>query len=82
MKVNRKLGEIILAAGRGSRMKSKKANKVTLSLANKPIILHAIELLEKMSFQLVVVVVGFAKASVMNIIKHPHVVFAEQSKKS
>ncbi len=77
----RKLGAIILAAGRGSRMKSKTANKVTLSLADKPIILHAIDLLEKMGFKLIVVVVGFAKDSVINIVKHPIVVFAEQAKR-
>lgn len=78
----RKLGAIILAAGRGSRMKATKdANKVTMALANKPIIVHAVELLEKMKFQLIVIVVGFAKASVINLIKHPMTVFAEQTKR-
>ena len=82
MKIKRNLGAIILAAGRGSRMKStQNANKVTMSLADKPIILHAIELLEKMHLRLIVIVVGFAKQSVLNIVTHPIAVFAEQSKR-
>jgi bifunctional UDP-N-acetylglucosamine pyrophosphorylase/glucosamine-1-phosphate N-acetyltransferase len=78
----KKLGAIILAAGRGSRMKAtKNANKVTMALADKPIILHAIDLLEKMNLSLIVIVVGFAKQSVLNIVKHPIAVFAEQTKR-
>ncbi len=75
------LGAIILAAGRGKRMNSKKVNKVVVHLANKPIIQHAIHLLEKMKFSLIVVVVGFAKASVMDALKDSQVVFAEQRKR-
>lgn len=75
---SRKLGAIILAAGRGSRMNSKNQNKVTLQLANKPIILHAIELLEKMKFQEIVVVVGFAKNSVIQLLNDAKVIFVEQ----
>ncbi|HVF68936.1 MAG TPA: sugar phosphate nucleotidyltransferase [Xanthomonadales bacterium] len=78
---NRKLGAIILAAGRGKRMQSKKANKVTLHLANKPLILHSIHLLEKMKFEEIVVLVGYAKDSVKNVLKESNVVFAEQKKR-
>lgn len=81
MENKRKLGAIILAAGRGSRMKSTKVNKVTLSLANKPLILHSIHILEKMDFEEIVVVVGFAKESVKNTLKESKVVFAEQNKR-
>jgi len=81
MKKNKKLGAIILAAGRGKRMNSKIVNKVTLPLANKPLILHSIELLEKMDFAQIIVVVGFAKESVKNILKDSRVLFAEQKKR-
>ncbi len=81
MKEKRTLGAIVLAAGRGKRMNAKGMNKVTLFLADKPIILHAIELLEKTNLKHIVIVVGFAKQSVINIIKNPHVIFAEQRKR-
>jgi len=81
MKKNKKLGAIILAAGRGSRMKSKSINKVTLHLANKPLILHSIHLLEKMNFKEIVVVVGFAKDSVKKVLSDSKIVFAEQKKR-
>lgn len=81
MKQNKKFGAIILAAGRGKRMKSKSANKVTLHLANKPLILHSIDLLEKMKFAEIVVTVGYAKDSVKEVLKKSKVVFAEQKKR-
>src|SRR5664279_1777102 len=81
MKNDRKSGAIILAAGRGKRMQSRDVNKVTLHLADKPIILHAIHLLEELHFVITVVVVGFAKHSVMNLIDSPMVVYADQKKR-
>lgn len=72
------LGAIILAAGRGTRMKAGKTNKVALLLADKPLILHSIHLLEKMKFVQIVVVIGFAKDSVKNVLKDSKVFFAEQ----
>jgi UDP-N-acetylglucosamine pyrophosphorylase len=81
MKQSRKLGAIILAAGKGTRMRSGKTNKVTLLLADKPLILHSIHLLEKMKFSQIVVVVGHAKDSVKEALKGVHVVFAEQKKR-
>lgn len=77
----RKLGAIILAAGKGTRMKSGKTNKVALLLADKPLILHSIHILEKMKFQEIIVVVGFAKDSVKNVLKNSKVIFAEQKKR-
>ena len=77
----KKLGAIILAAGKGKRMQSKKINKVTLPLADKPLILHAIHVLEKMHFNAIVIVVGFAKESVKQILKNSSVFFAEQTKR-
>lgn len=76
----KKIGAIILAAGKGSRMKSKYINKVAMHLADKPMILHTVELLEKLNIKKIVVVVGFAKESVMKVLKGK-VEFAEQRKR-
>jgi bifunctional N-acetylglucosamine-1-phosphate-uridyltransferase/glucosamine-1-phosphate-acetyltransferase GlmU-like protein len=76
----RNIGAIILAAGKGKRMNSKSVNKVTLHLADKPMIAHTVSLLEKVGIKDTVVVVGFAKKSVMSVLGNK-VVFAEQSKR-
>jgi bifunctional N-acetylglucosamine-1-phosphate-uridyltransferase/glucosamine-1-phosphate-acetyltransferase GlmU-like protein len=79
MNTNRKLGAIILAAGRGKRMNTRNKNKVTLTLAHKPLVKHSVDLLETLQFHTVVVVVGYAKESVKEVLKNDtHVIFAEQ----
>lgn len=75
------LGAIVLAAGKGKRMNSKRKNKVIFSLGNKPMIVHTIDLLEKAGIKTIVVVVGFAKKSVMDALKDTSVIFAEQRKR-
>lgn len=75
-----KLGAIILAAGKGTRMGAKKINKVAMPLADKPMITHTIELLEKLDIKRIVVVVGFAKKSVMGVLGQK-VLFATQKKR-
>lgn len=77
---NKNFGVIVLAAGKGKRMNSKSVNKVTLPLVDKPMIVHTVNLLEKVGIKKIVVVVGFAKKSVMNILGSK-VAFAEQSKR-
>lgn len=77
---DRQLGVIILAAGKGKRMNSSTVNKVVLPLADKPMITHTITLLEKIQIKHIVVVVGFAKKSVMDILGNK-VIFAEQVKR-
>lgn len=74
------IGAIVLAAGKGSRMKSKNVNKVVLPVADKPMILHVVHRLEELSVYPIVIVVGFAKESVMNILGEK-VYFAEQTKR-
>ena len=74
------LGAIILAAGKGSRMKAKKVNKVVMHLADKPMILHTVELLQDLNIGNIIVVVGFAKESVMKLLDGG-VVFADQKKR-
>lgn len=78
--MKKNLGAIILAAGKGKRMNSTTVNKVAMNLASKPMILHAIHLLQKTNIKTIVVVVGFAKDSVKRIINED-VIFAEQHKR-
>ncbi len=75
-----KTGAIILAAGKGSRMKAKKSNKVTYMLGNKPMIMHVVHLLEDMKLSPIVIVIGFAKESVRSLFDK-NVIFAEQTKR-
>ena len=74
------LGAIILAAGKGSRMKAKSVNKVAMHLADKPMILHTVDLLHGLDVKDIIVVVGFAKQSVMKLLDGG-VIFAEQKKR-
>lgn len=75
-----KISAVILAAGKGKRMNLKKVNKVVLPLGNKEMILHAVDRLIELDINLIIVVVGFAKESVMKIL-HDKVKFVEQEKK-
>ena len=74
------LGAIVLAAGKGKRMNSKSVNKVALHLADKPMIVHTVSLLENVGIKDIVVVVGFAKKSVMGVLGSK-IIFAEQKKR-
>lgn len=81
MMQEKSLGAIVLAAGKGKRMNSKRKNKVALSLGGKPMIVHTVEFLKKLGIKTIVVVVGFAKKSVISALKNNAVVFAEQKKR-
>src|SRR3989338_183828 len=72
---------IVLAAGRGKRMKVKKVNKVVLPLANKPMIARTRDLLKDLKISPIIVVVGFAKKSVINVLGDSSVIFVEQKKR-
>lgn len=76
----KKIAAIILAAGKGKRMKSKNVNKVVVPLGNKYMILHIAERLAELFIMPIIVVVGFAKESVMRVLDGK-VVFVEQSKR-
>jgi bifunctional UDP-N-acetylglucosamine pyrophosphorylase/glucosamine-1-phosphate N-acetyltransferase len=59
------ISAIVLAAGRGSRMKAPSdKNKVVFTLAEKPIITYTLDLLKTCGFQSIIVVIGFASESV------------------
>ena len=74
------IAAIILAAGEGKRMKVKQVNKVVFPLGNKQMILHAVDRLTNLVISPIIVVVGFAKESVMKILDGK-VIFALQSKR-
>ncbi len=76
--MTRKIGAVVFAAGKGKRMGSTNINKVALPIFGKPLILHTIELLEKLDLRQIVVVVGFAKDSVKNSLRGKGVDFAVQ----
>lgn len=72
---------VILAAGRGKRMNSKRVNKVTLPLGDKPMIVHTYLLLKKIGIKEIIIVVGFAKDSVKALFKDKNLIFSEQKKR-
>lgn len=76
-----KLGAIILAAGKGKRMNSKTVNKVALLLGGKPMILYTVSLLENLKINPILVVVGFAKNSVIKLLNNKNIIFIEQKKR-
>lgn len=74
------LAAIILAAGKGRRINARKVNKVVLPLGSKPMIVYAVDLLERLRISPIVVVVGFAKKSVIHVLKS-RVIYAQQRKR-
>lgn len=55
---------IVLAAGRGTRMKAKTKNKVAFNLHGKPMVAHTVDHLVDAGVSQIIAVVGFAAASV------------------
>jgi len=72
------LGGIILAAGKGKRMNVSERNKVTMPLANKPMVLHIVHFMQSLNFGAIILVVGHEKASVERALEGEKVIFAEQ----
>lgn len=73
-----RIAGVVLAAGKGKRMGFPRTNKVSLPLGNKPMVVYAVELLERLHLLLIIVVVGFAKASVVRVLRGHHVTFVHQ----
>lgn len=71
------LTAIILAAGKGTRMKSTDTNKVSLPVGGEPMITRTIRILRDAGIPKFVVVVGFAKESVVKLLT-PDILVAEQ----
>lgn len=71
---------IILAAGKGTRLKSRHSNKVTLPFLNKPLVIYGVELMESVADKTVVVIGAFHQ-SVKNVLKKYEVLYAHQKKR-
>lgn len=70
---------ILLAAGQGTRMKSKKA-KVLLNMCGKPLIFHVLDAASKAGIDKNIIVVGHGKEEVVDCLKEEkEVYFAEQA---
>ncbi len=84
MYASRQLATVILAAGKGTRMKDPGKSKVMFELKDQPMIQYVIELALEISSDLIVVVVGYKKESVMAFIEEEFpnsmdkIVFAHQ----
>lgn len=75
------IAAIILAAGKGTRIKSRKFNKVTLPFAGRPMIKYGVDLMKGVSNR-VVVVTGAFPQSVKEIINGERtVIYAHQHKR-
>lgn len=72
-----KLDAILLAAGKGSRMKATDLNKCLYPIHGKPMIRYPLEALKQLGINKPIVVVGFAKESVIKELDG-EVIFAEQ----
>ena len=74
----KKTAAIILAAGKGTRMKSDKP-KVIFELAGKPMINRVVETANKINSDLIAIVVGYMKEQVVDVVpKNDNVKFVEQ----
>ncbi len=71
---------VVLAAGKGTRINAKKINKVMYLLAGKPMISYTIDLLQKVGFKKIIIVVGFLRKSIMNYFGDKFI-YAEQRKR-
>ena len=75
---NKKLAVVILAAGKGTRMKSDQA-KVLHSLASRPLLIHVLDTVATLNPQRVVVVVGYQAEEVRQSCANRPVEFVEQT---
>lgn len=73
------LAAVILAAGKGKRMQiAEDVNKTTSPLGGKPMIQHIVDFMQKINVQQTVVVIGYAKESIKDVLKHYTITYAEQ----
>ena len=76
---NSLLAAIVLAAGKGKRMKSD-LPKVLHTLAGKPIVEYVLDTLVKLNVDRTIMVVGYQAQRVIDAVNRPDVVFVEQKK--
>jgi UDP-N-acetylglucosamine diphosphorylase/glucosamine-1-phosphate N-acetyltransferase len=66
--MNRKLSVVIMAAGKGKRMRNPERSKVMYEFRGKPMIQYVMELAGKMEPEIIVPIVGHQKESVMEFL--------------
>lgn len=71
---------IILAAGKGKRMRAKEKNKVAYEVSGVPMISRTISLLKQVGIKNIIVVVGFEKESVIKLLDSS-IITVEQKKR-
>ncbi|MDY6915851.1 MAG: sugar phosphate nucleotidyltransferase [Candidatus Cloacimonadota bacterium] len=77
-----KLAAIILAAGKGTRMKSDRP-KVVFELAGKPMINRVVKTAQELKCELITIVVGYKKEQVIQVVpKTENIRFVEQKKQN
>lgn len=72
---------IILAAGEGKRMNSNGKNKTALEFNNKPIIVYAVEVLEKTCDKIIVVIGAYAETVKHALKDNPKIIYAIQKER-
>lgn len=73
------IATVILAAGRGTRLKSTDRNKVSLMFHDRPIIQYAVDVVNGVADPTVIVVGAFADTVKETLQEYPHIVFAHQT---
>lgn len=80
MEKNDTIAAVVLAAGKGKRMKSKSINKVMLPLNGRPMISYTQDLLKEIGIKKSVIVVGFAQKSVKDFLGSDYI-YVDQKKR-
>lgn len=75
----KKMVAIVMAGGKGTRIGADKVNKVMMKLAGKPMIGYTVDLLKKVGFEKIIIVVGFKRKSIMDYLGKD-LLYAEQKK--
>jgi bifunctional UDP-N-acetylglucosamine pyrophosphorylase / glucosamine-1-phosphate N-acetyltransferase len=75
-----KIWVVILAAGKGTRMKSKAKNKVAYEVKGVPMITRTLKTIRDCGIKNIIVVVGYAKESVISLLDKK-IIVAEQKKR-
>jgi len=65
----KKLSTVIMAAGKGKRMQNTEMSKVMHTLSDKPLIQYVVELSSKINSDLIILIVGHQKQSVIDFIE-------------
>jgi UDP-N-acetylglucosamine diphosphorylase/glucosamine-1-phosphate N-acetyltransferase len=77
---NRKLAVVIMAAGKGTRMKNPDMAKVMYEVAGKPMVEHVVNLSKRLDVERILIIVGWQRDTVVNYLYKvtPEVEFVDQ----